>query len=122
MSKGLIFSISLLVILVTAVVVYFKEEAATKDKKSYKPGVSKEVDSAINQAQNLYYVRRNLGEDFSKSPCLSNDLIPGWVVDISYSPRQPVDDLPENQCSAYLEGRAKHFVELDPEGNLIRAR
>jgi hypothetical protein len=32
-----------------------------------------------------------------------------------------VDDEPENQCEAYREGEAGHFVELDPEGNFIRS-
>ena len=48
--------------------------------------------------------------------------MPGWVVDIAHSPRLSIDDLPENQCPAYLQGSAQHFVELDPKGNLIRAK
>ncbi len=48
--------------------------------------------------------------------------LPDWVCDIAHSPRQSeIDDLPENQCSAYREGRAKHFVEVDMNCNLIRA-
>lgn len=121
MSKPLVFAVSLFVILATATAVYWIEEKSP-DKKPYKPGVSKEIDTAINQAQNLYRFRKSLNEDFSKGPCLSNDLIPGWVADIVHSPRQPIDDLKENQCSAYLEGRADHFVELDLDGNLIRAK
>lgn len=81
-----------------------------------------EIDTAINQAQLVYRDRKMGGEDFSKGPCLSNALMPNWVLDIAHSPRQPIDDLPQNQCPAYLEGRAKHFVELDLDGNLIRAR
>lgn len=81
-----------------------------------------EIDTAINQARYLYGQKKEMGEDFSNGPCLTNALMPNWVVDIARSPRLAVDDLPENQCPAYLEGRAKHFVELDPDGNLIRAR
>lgn len=81
-----------------------------------------EIDTAENQANFLYRQRKEMGEDFSKGPCLSNALMPGWVVDIVHSPRLPIDDLPENQCPAYREGRAQHFVELDLDGNLIRAR
>jgi hypothetical protein len=63
-----------------------------------------------------------LEEDLSAGPCLSNNLIPDWVADIAHNPRQAVDDLPANQCSAYREGQAHHFVELDLDGNLIRAQ
>ncbi len=81
-----------------------------------------EIDTAINQAKHLYRQEKELGRDLSSGPCLSDALLPGWVVDIAHSPRLPIDDLPGNQCPAFREGRAKHFVELDLEGNLIRAR
>ena len=79
-----------------------------------------EIDTAVNQARLLYSSRKEMGEDFSKGPCLSNALMPGWVVDIVHSPRLAMDDLPENQCPAYIEGKATHFVELDLNGNLIK--
>ncbi len=81
-----------------------------------------EIDTAINQAKHLYRQEKDKGKDFSNSPCLSDALLPNWVVDIVSNPRLPIDDLSGNQCPAYLEGRAKHFVELDPSGNLIRAK
>jgi len=77
-------------------------------------------DMAIGKAKELWRAKYLGGEDLSAGPCLSNDLIPDWVADIAYNPRQAVDDLPENQCSAFREGKAHHFVELDPEGNVIR--
>lgn len=83
---------------------------------------SQEIKTAINQAQHLYRQRKEQVGDFSNGPCLSNALMPGWVVDIAHNPRQPIDDMAENQCSAYREDKAKHFVELDPKGNLIRAK
>jgi hypothetical protein len=46
---------------------------------------------------------------------------PRWVADMAHDPRQDVDDDPENQCAAYREGKADHFVELDPEGEFIRS-
>lgn len=61
---------------------------------------------------------RSRGVDMSRGPCLGT-IAPGWVVDVAHNPRQPVDDLAQNQCAAYREGKAKHFVELDPSGNLI---
>lgn len=85
-----------------------------------KPGQSSDYDKAICQAQVLYEEQARLGSDFSSGPCLTNDLFPGWVADIVHNPRQPVDDLPANQCQAFIEGRANHFVELDTMGKVIR--
>lgn len=86
-----------------------------------KPGQSSEYDKAICQAQALYDKQALApGNDFSDGPCLSNDLLPGWVADIVHNPRQPIDDMPSNQCQAFIEGRANHFVELDLKGKVIR--
>jgi len=46
---------------------------------------------------------------------------PDWVCDVAHSPRQPVDDNPNNQCQSYLRGETKHFVEVSPECKLIKA-
>jgi hypothetical protein len=61
------------------------------------------------------------GQDISNGPCLSNEIISGWVCDVAHSPREAVDNLPENQCSAYREGVARHFVEVDTACKFIRA-
>lgn len=91
--------------------------------KAFVKGPTKgEIDTAVNQANYLYSQRKKLGEDFSNGPCLSEALLPNWVLDISHSPRTPIDDLPQNQCQSFREGRSKHFVELDIDGNLIRAQ
>jgi hypothetical protein len=63
--------------------------------------------------------------DLSNGPCLSDALpsgviTPGFVCDVAHSPRQAVDDDPKNQCSAYRDGRASHFVEVDPACAPIR--
>lgn len=60
------------------------------------------------------------GVDAAKGPCLSNEIQTDWVCDMVHRPRQAVDDLPENQCSAYREGKAKHFVEVDPNCEVIK--
>lgn len=62
--------------------------------------------------------------DLSNGPCLSESL-PGlsdWAVDIAHDPRQAVDDQPANQCQSYRDGETHHFVELTPDGQLIRAQ
>ncbi len=91
--------------------------------RSYKPGVSPVFDKAVYQAQAIYKAKRNAGEDLSQGPCIANDLMPGWVADIVHKPRiEAIDDLEKNQCPSFIEGKATHFVELDPEGNILRVR
>lgn len=80
-----------------------------------------QIETAINQANHLYSLKKQSGEDLSKGPCLSDALMPDWVVDIVHSPRQAIDDLVENQCPSFRQGRSRHFVELDTDGNLVRA-
>ena len=58
-------------------------------------------------------------QDLSNGPCLSNEIISNWVCDVAHSPRQAIDNQQENQCSAYREGKASHFVEVDVNCNLI---
>ena len=86
-----------------------------------KTGQKAEKDLAIAEARNVFSVKKAEGIDMSSGPCLSNRLIEDWVFDIAHNPRQEIDDQPENQCSVYREGKAHHFVEFDPEGNLMRA-
>lgn len=83
-------------------------------------GKEAEEDLAIAKCKELFQQKQSEGMDFSQGPCLSNEIIPDWVCDVAHSPRQAVDNRPENQCSAYREGKAEHFVELDTEGNVIK--
>lgn len=80
-----------------------------------------EKERAIEAARRLFEQKKAEGTDFSQGPCLSEEIIPDWCVDIAHSPRQSVDDRPENQCASYREGRVHHFVELDTDGNVLRA-
>lgn len=115
MSNTLLLTFCLVVILLTG---YF-----TVTLNSNTEGVSKtEKETAVNQAKFLYAQKKIRGEDFSNGPCLSNALMPNWVVDIVHSPREDIDNLEENQCPAILEGRANHLVELDIDGNLIKVQ
>lgn len=115
--RGKLFLLVLSVVIVTALVV-----VRTNKTPVYKKGSSGTFDTALSGALSLYREIAAAGIDMSSGPCLTNDLMPGWVVDIVHRPREPVDDLPGNQCQAYLEGRAIHFVELDTSGNLMRIR
>ncbi len=78
-------------------------------------------DRAIRMAQALFREKRAQGIDMSSGPCLAEEIIPDWAVDVSHSPREEIDNLPQNRCRSFREGRVHHFVELDPDGNLIRA-
>jgi hypothetical protein len=86
-------------------------------------GASQEdKDKAIAAAKFIYAGRAK--EDLSAGPCLSES-IPGlsdWAVDVAHDPRQAVDDQPANQCQSYRAGQTHHFVELSPDGQLIRAQ
>lgn len=106
-----------LILTITLIILWINTE-----KKEYQPGISEEFDKAVNQAQLVYRQSVKRGDDLESGPCLTNALLPGWVVDIAHNPRTPEDDLSSNQCKAYLEGTAKHFVELDVDGNVIRVR
>lgn len=116
--KKILFWLVLIVVLMTTFcVLYFQRDS----NFVYKPGASIENDRVAWAALNLFKKEAS-GMDLSNGPCLTNDLIPDWVVDIVHNPREETDNLPQNQCQAYLEGRAKHFVEIDIEGNVIRVK
>ncbi|MDN5358343.1 MAG: hypothetical protein PWP76_186 [Candidatus Diapherotrites archaeon] len=79
---------------------------------------------AIDDCRTLC-MRAKAEYDLSNGPCLSDIYpdkwnVPDWVCDVAHSPRQPVDNLPENQCSAFRAGMAHHFVEVDENCNVIR--
>ena len=62
------------------------------------------------------------GRDLRNGPCLSNNITEDWVCDVAHSPRHEADANPDNQCLWFTEGKANHFVEVDPECNFIRAK
>jgi hypothetical protein len=79
-------------------------------------------DKAIAAAKFLWAGQAK--RDLSSGPCLSESLpgISDWAVDIAHDPRRPVDDQPGNQCRSVRAGDTDHFVELAPDGQLIRAQ
>lgn len=119
LSRSVMVVLVLMVILGASAIIYIRN---SNTNNTYKPGIWPEADQAVAQAQYLYNKAKDQGVDFKNGPCLSNALIPGWVLDLAHNPREPVDDLPENQCKAYLEGSAKHFVEMDLKGNILRVK
>jgi hypothetical protein len=80
-------------------------------------------DKAIAEARVAFKQAQAGGLDLSRGPCISESLhgVPDWVADVAHDPRQDVDDDPANQCRSYRHGDTHHFVELTPDGQLIRA-
>jgi len=62
------------------------------------------------------------GRTLDDGPCLLNPMSnEDWVCDVAHDPRQPIDDIPENQCSAYRQRLASHFVEVDTDCKFIKS-
>lgn len=79
-------------------------------------------DLALAQAQEIFQQNMALGTDLSHGPCLAEHLIDDWAFDIAHNPRQRIDELPENQCQSYRQDTTHHFIEFDPQGQLIRSQ
>jgi hypothetical protein len=79
---------------------------------------------AIAEAQAAFGRAQAKGVDLSTGPCIAETLpdLPAWAADVAHDPRQPIDDQPANQCASFRAGRTHHFVELTPDGTLIRAQ
>lgn len=75
---------------------------------------------ALKNALNLFSQAKQDGKDLSNGPCLGK-VADDWVLDIAHNPRQTLDDKPENQCEDIRAGNAHHFIELDPQGQIIQA-
>ena len=115
MNKKPLFFLVLAVIMITSSVVYILNNKTAKLSKT-------EINTAINQASYFYKQKQQRGESLDDGPCISNALMPGWVADLVHNPRSAIDDLPQNQCSTYLNGQVVHIVELDLDGNFVRVK
>ncbi len=87
--------------------------------------VSNNYELARDLCIQLCLEEKNKGRDLSNGPCLSDNnskwIVKDWVCDVAHWPRESIDNLPENQCQEYREGKAHHFVEVSPECEFIRA-
>jgi len=77
---------------------------------------------AINTCIDICKQKMESGANLSAGPCLSDDVAPGWVCDVAHSPREAVDNNPDNQCQTYRSREATHFVEVDENCAYIRSR
>lgn len=98
----------------------------TKDKKGVwvKQGEPKETpqevlrqQEAIKLALELYEKEKASGRILT-SQCLGT--VNRYAVDIVHNPRSQEDNLLQNQCKDFYEGRVSKFIEIDAEGNIRR--
>ena len=84
------------------------------------PEMAGAMDACLSQCQ----AQMLAGANLSYGPCLLDPIpdYPGWVCDVAHSPRQPQDNLTQNQCSSFLNGTSRHFVEVSPDCALIRVQ
>lgn len=122
MKKLVPISVIVLAILLTSIVAVKSKspkQTTTSQPQSTQAAQPKTNDDILKNALNLYAQKKAEGIDFTNGPCLGT-VAPDWVLDIAHNPRLPVDDKVENQCTDFREGRAHHFIELDPDGKLIK--
>lgn len=110
----------LLMLFVVIMIVLKISPNSDDERKSSGKKITSFEEDLVQQAQQIYYQKKGQKVNFTNGPCLSDNLASLYVVDIAHDPRQAIDDLPENQCPAFVSGKIKHFIELDPDGKLIR--
>lgn len=76
-----------------------------------------EQTNAISCALNLYKEKKAENMIFD-SQCLGT--CDKFAVDIVHVPRNTDDDIKENQCLDYVDGKVSNFIELDQEGSIFR--
>lgn len=72
----------------------------------------------IRTAKKIYQDKKNQKVDMEKSPCLSDDMGDGYALDIAHNPRISLDD--QVQCDSIKSGKLTHFVEMTPDGKILR--
>jgi len=81
------------------------------------PDYVTEQQDAVNCALSLYDEKKNQGIQFF-SQCLGS--CGNYAVDIVHVPRTNEDNLVENQCSEFREGKVSKFIELDKNKEIVR--
>jgi hypothetical protein len=82
---------------------------------SQTPSYVTEQQDAINCASGLF----NGFNGTINSQCIGT--CGNYSADIVHVPRTADDNLSENQCQDFIAGKTSHFIELDKEGNVVRA-
>ena len=74
---------------------------------------------ALAKAKGLHEKAVAAGQDLSEGPCLAEEAIFDWSVDIVHIPRQGIDNEERNLCQKYMRGVTHHLIEMDGEGSII---
>lgn len=129
LKKILIWAIVFISLIVAVVIILAllrsPEDDWIKDKKgiwikhgnpSFSPEEVISQQDAIVCAADLYsnYPKENIS-----SQCLGKCW--DYSVDFVNVPRKEIDDRVENQCEDYRTRRTHYFIELDKDGNIVRA-
>lgn len=77
-----------------------------------------EQQEVINCAIDLYGNAALSSEIQLDSQCLGT--CGDYAVDIVHVPRAEEDNLVENQCGEYRDGKVNHFIEINHEGEIVR--
>ncbi len=72
---------------------------------------------AVSLALELHQKEKESDKVLS-SQCLGT--VNRYAVDLVHNPRSQEDNLLQNQCKDFYEGRVSKFIELDANGNIIR--
>lgn len=121
--KVLIIVVGLVLVILGALYAFGQTQKISNISPSPYQGLNKptDADAAIEKAREVYNQKKRDGVDMTDGPCLAEELMSDWSFDIAHNPRQKVDDNPQNQCQDFKNSKTHHFVEFDPDGNLIRA-
>ena len=110
MKRSIVIGIITLVVILIILFVIWKKESPSPEKTEEKILIN-------TLAFNLYSQKKSEGMQFS-SQCLGT--IGDYAVDIVHVPRSSEDNLVENQCADFREGKVSHFIELEKDGNVVR--
>ncbi len=128
MKRGISWLIIIIVILAIAGILMLlrsPEDSWIKDSRGVwiKHGNPASTPDYVTAQQNAITCASELYSNVTNKSGLSSQCLGtcgDYAVDIVHVPRIAEDNLIENQCSAYLTGTVKHFVEIDKNGGLVK--
>jgi len=107
-------SFALIIILILISLVFISSCKKINEENETKSKLVGECIQACNEAISN-------GQNLSDGPCLLDPMSNNhWVCDISHKPRLNIDNKKENQCNAWNNHTADHFIELTPKCELIK--
>jgi hypothetical protein len=83
-------------------------------------GDKSERERAIDDAQEKYEYAVRQGVDLQRTPCIGVPAIENWLAVVHSGPAATAEQT-ARKCPGYGT-EMKHFVALDPEGELLVAR